>query len=76
MDKSTLNVAYVVSLILIMLSLAIIGNAIIAKDIGDNFRGTGSTMLASLIIPNEKDYKGTLLERYCYEHNQYFGVRS
>ncbi|MCD1295095.1 hypothetical protein CUJ83_08800 [Methanocella sp. CWC-04] len=75
MNKGSINIMYIIAMVMLLLALAIIGNSVFDNDMGSDFKDSGSTMIASLIISEDSYDKGTIYERYCFETSQYFGLR-
>lgn len=75
MEKSTLNMMYVLSIFILLCGLAIAANATIDKAFAEGIRSTGSGLLTRMILPGVEYSNSTIYENYCYAMNDYYGLR-
>ena len=79
MSEGKLSIFYVIATILVLLSLSMIVNGTTAPGSFDGVSQSVSSTVAGLLL-NGEHHVGhvgdTLYDIYCFDHNEYFGLRS
>ena len=76
MSEGKMSVFYVIATILVLLSLSLFVNGSVSADSFDGARQSVSSMLAGFLLPGgDRNASGTLYDIFCYNHNEYFGLR-
>jgi hypothetical protein len=76
MAEGKMSAFYVIATVLIMLSMSIFINGSVSADSFDGARQSASSALADVLLHGDTHKAtGTLYDIFCYDHNEYFGLR-
>lgn len=82
MAKGNMSAFHIIATILVLLSLSMFVNSLFVNDGAsitsfDNARQSVSLTLGNVLLHGESHgVSGTLYDMFCYDHNEYFGLRS
>jgi hypothetical protein len=77
MAEGKMSAFYVIATVLVLLSMSMFINGSVSADSFDGARQTASSTLAGILLhDNSNTATGTLYDMFCYDHNEYFGLRS
>jgi hypothetical protein len=76
MAEGKMSAFYVIATVLVLLSMSMFINGSVSADSFDGARQSASSMLADILIRGDSHQAtGTLYDIFCYDHNEYFGLR-
>ncbi len=76
MAEGKMSVFHIIATVLVMLSVSMFINGSVSADSFDGARQSASSMLADVLLHGDPSKAtGTLYDIFCYDHNEYFGLR-
>lgn len=76
MAEGKMSAFYVIATVLVLLSVSMFVNGSVSEASFDNARQSASSMLADVLLHGDTHKAtGTLYDIFCYDHNEYFGLR-
>jgi hypothetical protein len=76
MAEGKMSAFYVIATVLVMLSVSMFVNSSFSADSFDGAQQSASSMLADVLLHGDtQKATGTLYDIFCYDHNEYFGLR-
>lgn len=76
MAEGKMSAFYVIATVLVLLSMSMFANGSISAESFEGVRQSASSMLADILLRGEGHLTtGTLYDMFCYDHNEYFGLR-
>lgn len=75
MSKSQFSIFFILGTLCVMIALSLLCNSIISASAADDARDTCSDVICALVVPDQAQSHGTIVERISYAHDAYFGLR-
>jgi hypothetical protein len=76
MAEGKMSAFYVIATVLVLLSVSMFVNGSVSAQSYDSARQSASSMLADVLLHGDTNKAtGTLYDIFCYDHNEYFGLR-
>ena len=76
MAEGKMSAFYVIATVLVLLSVSMFVNGSVSAATYDGARQSASSLLADFLLHGDTHKAtGTLYDIFCYDHNEYFGLR-